>query len=114
MTAKIFVPLIRERADLEDAGQPGCRRLDAVPADGAVGVVEHVDGAHRRERHPHVAVDRLGLLERGQGQHQLVALDPQFGHVALLGFLVVGRAGPGRSLAPPPQAGRPPGRIGRR
>jgi hypothetical protein len=43
------------------------------------GVLEHLDAAHRGQRHPKIAVDRPDLLGRAQVQHQRVGLDLQLG-----------------------------------
>ena len=54
-------------ADLDDAGDAGADLDPGLDADRSVGVVEHLDPAHGRQRRPQVAVHALDLFRRRTG-----------------------------------------------
>jgi Ser/Thr protein kinase RdoA (MazF antagonist) len=70
----------QHRADLHHAGNSGADLDAGADADGSVGVAEDLDSAHRGQRRAEVAVDALGLLQPGEVEHQIAALDAQLSH----------------------------------
>lgn len=64
-----------------------------------MGVVEHLQPSHSRERGTQVPVDALDLLDARQMQHQLVALDIQLCHRRLIEHFIFWEASSSRTTA---------------
>lgn len=71
-----------ESADHEPARPAGAR--DPQSLDRVDHVIDHFHFTHRGQRYSDVAVDRFGLLDPGERQHQFVAVPAQLCHVDLL------------------------------